>query len=478
MHWLCATVTFLSGHFHGSEWPPAPHRLFQAFVAGAFFKGSLNSSDIAMFKWLERLEPPQILAPVAPQGSTRRAFVPHNGASDLPRRRSNCTEEGLKGEKVYRPYLLDEKESTLHYCWPLTDEAVAELEARGLTEVFYAHARSLNALGWGIDKAIGQGRLINSETRKNLKGTLYIPEDASRGTHATMEGTFEELCEMYGRPNRTTHYEMVRRVKYVRYEAGRKRKFRVFKLTTRDGALASFPPTKAMHVAAWVRHAAHRIAEHRGLPEPFIRSQVCGHDEAGGPLQTDWMSYVALPTFGPNARDGRIRRFIMAEPYGVRELDLERAESPPDRHDAKEWEQWEQVFLGLQHDPLVDEAGETHAVLRPISETKSDWVSDQCVRGASRWSSLTPVILPGWGNIEALFRRALMWSGYTTPAEFSIHKEAQFVGGLRAGDYQVPKQHQSYLRVHATITFQESVPGPIIVGVGRHAGFGLFAARD
>lgn len=36
---LCISVTFLTGRYHGEEWPPSPARLFQALVAAVMTCG-------------------------------------------------------------------------------------------------------------------------------------------------------------------------------------------------------------------------------------------------------------------------------------------------------------------------------------------------------------------------------------------------------------------------------------------------------
>lgn len=36
---LCISVTFLTGRYHGEEWPPSPARLYQALVAAVMTCG-------------------------------------------------------------------------------------------------------------------------------------------------------------------------------------------------------------------------------------------------------------------------------------------------------------------------------------------------------------------------------------------------------------------------------------------------------
>ena len=75
-------VTFTAGHFHGEEWPPSPARLFQALVA-ASHQGAHGLIHQAVrdesLRWLERQEPPSILAPEAVRQREHLInYVPNN----------------------------------------------------------------------------------------------------------------------------------------------------------------------------------------------------------------------------------------------------------------------------------------------------------------------------------------------------------------------------------------------------------------
>jgi hypothetical protein len=82
-----------------------------------------------------------------------------------------------------------------------------------------------------------------------------------------------------------------------------------------DGAYRSFDPRYAMEVAAWLRHAAHERAKAMKLDADFIERFVCGHGE-NAEAKNDRLSYLPLPTIAPKGRDGRIRRVLLAEPFG------------------------------------------------------------------------------------------------------------------------------------------------------------------
>lgn len=76
---LVVTVRLLGDAYHGSgDWPPAPGRLFQAFVAGAARGRIVHEEDREVLYWLEQLSPPRIACPAAVPVRTPTLFVPNN----------------------------------------------------------------------------------------------------------------------------------------------------------------------------------------------------------------------------------------------------------------------------------------------------------------------------------------------------------------------------------------------------------------
>ncbi len=97
------------------------------------------------------------------------------------------------------------------------------------------------------------------------------------------------------------------------------------------------------------------------------------------------------------------------------------------------------------------------------------------------WRTVTPIILTGLmrrgRGAEVLIARALKQAGVN---ENDIESIAAFSGPIvpktvRALDYRIDKN--SYLaqtpRYHAEVIFKRPVIGPLVIGRGRHSGFGL-----
>jgi CRISPR-associated protein Csb2 len=113
---------------------------------------------------------------------------------------------------------------------------------------------------------------------------------------------------------------------------------------------------------------------------------------------------------------------------------------------------------------------------------------------ASSWTTVTPVILPGHDDHKPektckLIEKALAQSGIEQPCEFEWSAFSRFAKSLSAHKYDKQKKPTGYIRpdhlnsqtaVHLTLKFKDDlkVPGPMVIGAGRHCGFGLMAALD
>ena len=123
-----------------------------------------------------------------------------------------------------------------------------------------------------------------------------------------------------------------------------------------------------------------------------------------------------------------------------------------------------------------------------------DIVGRRYTAAANRWASVTPVILPGHDDrkpakTRKLIKTALAQSLIDQTCEFEWSPFSRFPKSLSAHKYDKrgpEKSRTGYLRpthletqtaVHLTLQFNDDakVPGPLIIGAGRHCGFGLMA---
>jgi CRISPR-associated protein Csb2 len=495
MRWLSIEAHFLAGRYHGrkserertyfpSEWPPNPHRLFQALLAAGnlgFRRTEFSDAKKEALRWLERRSAPEIVCPPARTASVVRLYVPNNDMDKVARAWAQNKEpekqpNELKTDKDLRPHRLAE-DGPVHFLWPIAEE---EWEtARPHVEILCEEARHLHCLGLGIDLVAGNGRVLSAQEKNALPGETWIADGDGVGWRVPAAGSLDELIERHsGQKQRVQGGRraeravappappvVYREVGYIRRAEGRRRPVHAFALVDEDGAYRSFDPRHAITVAAWLRHAAHERAKAMKLDADFIERFVCGHGQ-DAETKNDRFSYLPLPTIAPKGRDGRIRRVLLAEPFGG---GGGKAQG---------------VARRLSGESLIEEGtGEIKAELRAI-DPYADGVTLRYLRKARTFGSVTPLVLPGRDDFRtrkahALVLKALAQAGYTTPVvEITLQREPVFPGAELARAYCVPTYLKEFPRTHAIITFAEEVPGPVVIGAGRHIGLGLFAALE
>lgn len=497
-HWLCIEVHFLAGYYHGCsdegrdhQWPPNPHRLFQALVAAGnlgFRRMEFSEAKKQALYWLERRAAPEIVAPETHRGNVVRLYVPNNDLDKVARAwAKNAKPEKfpneLRTDKNLRPHYLC-GDTTARFLWPITGD---EWEiAKPHAELLCAEARHLHSLGLGIDLVIGNGRVFQDDEKRSLVGNVWMPDAGGIGWRVTIEGSLDELVARYREQRMRVRIAggrgtdrwvaplapptSFREVSYRRRAVGRTRAVHLFGLVDENGRYRSFDPRDVTIVAAWLRHAAHESARRMKLDQEFTDRFVCGHaaDVAG---RNDRFSYVPLPTIPFKGRDGRIRRVLLVEPFdgGGKKAEV--------------------VARRLAGASLIAEGtGDVMADLRAIGRPslncnhRFDDVIRRYLDQSRRWGSVTPVILPGQDDrrshkAHGLVLKALAQAGYTTPvAEIHLQSEPVFPGSEMAHGYRVPVYLKAFPRTHAIITFAQPVPGPIAIGSGRHVGLGVCAS--
>jgi CRISPR-associated protein Csb2 len=513
--------TFLDRCFHGRrdggepEWPPSPLRLFQAIVAAAAAPtGRIDDSTAAALRWFERLPPPRIAAPVARLGEPYRLSVPNNAMDLVVKAWAKGNYDGSgdanpathRTMKTVRPMHLDGGDQ-VRYTWTLPDPLPED--DRRHAEAIRTAVRSIVALGWGIDLAVGHGKLLLSEVidQRDDRGSVQWEPDAAASVplRVPRSGTLDALARR--------HHAFLGRVtdegfvpvpplttfaiaNYRNANAPPQRPFAAFKLLRLDGdtdRFATFPQYGAAHVAAMLRHAACNAAKRDldpeiGRDEAWGSRVVAGHGMADKrrPRNDDSprLSYLPLPSLerrGNGKADvvGAIRRVVVAEFTGQ------------DTAGSIAW-----VRQRLNGELLIDErTGEAVAMLAPLAE--GDFVLQQYTgghgggEGSRVWASVTPVILPGYDDgkpakRERLLHACLQQAGLLAAVESIESRPPSWFPGVASNaqfnDLNTRasfKRRPEYLRhlpaVHVRLRFCQPIRGPISLGAGRHCGLGLLA---
>jgi CRISPR-associated protein Csb2 len=239
-------------------------------------------------------------------------------------------------------------------------------------------------------------------------------------------------------------------------------------------------------VAGMVRHATATVADRIGWTKQIIDTRIKGHGdgESGQATSDDRLLFLPLPSITPVGISG-IRRVLVVGPPG---FDL-----APFRRQ-------------LNGEELIDAHSQ-----RPVAMLSAIPVTDRNVmpflRPARTWSTVTPVILPGYDDPDRLRMRlkagvtmeqqknllaridsrirTLIWkafhqAGWTADALIGAEFEYRAVGWFPkldlARNYELPPLR--FPRFHLRVEFLRPVTGPLAIGAGRYRGLGVFAREQ
>jgi CRISPR-associated protein Csb2 len=487
---LVIEVRLIEGRYHGvGDWPPAPFRLFQALVAGAYggrwCSESPEEKDAA-FHWLEGLSPPYVAAPAKIDARATTYFVPNNDLDAVggdPRRISE-----IRAAKTSRAMLFDPDAPCL-YAWPFDEGESYALRLCGL-------AQRLHTLGWGLDAAFAHAEVCDwnevearfarhggAVGRPGLRGEARDPScpadgslDSLKARHVATAQRFETRRE--GRTT-VTHFRQPPKATSVNFSYNRPPHRLLLDLCPSDGArpFRAVAQERTAEVAKAVRDlAVERLT--KSLPERAAEIERIVVGRGAGPADIPRrVRFVPLPSIGFTYADPSIRRVLI--------------EVPPDCPVPMAEIAWAvsgQSLVGFDRvDPITREVVET--ILTPATDDSmlSHYGIDR--HGSRRWHTITPLVLPqrrqpgrlgGTARVEADERAAAVVAQALRHAGFDwrgtairIQAEPFHRKGARADTFQSGR-FEGRLR-HVEIFFPEAVAGPMVIGDGRWLGLGVMA---
>ena len=242
------------------------------------------------------------------------------------------------------------------------------------------------------------------------------------------------------------------------------RPYFLYQVRTLDGRkLFPWRQHNAVTLAAMVRHALDDLHK---TSDSDLRSFVMGH-VAGERYKSNRLSWVPLPSIGHVHADGRIRRVMLLGPRGSN-FDLMKR--------AVFGMQFVYLTLDRQNVALLTQTDEIEGAVMPYLATSDEWFT------------ITPMVLPGHTTrgrrqpgklvpqkISRLLIKALAQEGYPEVEDIRFQKAPFHLGSLCASDYRTAS-HMCQSRLHVYVKFSRPITGPMLAGVGRHYGLGVFAA--
>jgi CRISPR-associated protein Csb2 len=499
---FCLTVRFLQPYSHGrsgdgeAEWPPSPLRVFQALVAAAAARWNerirLEYATPAL-RWLERQPSPTIVAAPGDRSNVKyRLYVPDNVADKVARSWSAGREASIadyRSEKDVRPtHLLGD---AVHYLFRV-GESDPEFETHRNTLIHAA--QSITHLGWGVDMVVGNATVLSEEDAAQLPGERWRPEKgASAGLRVPKKGTLDDLVSKHQAfLNRlagdwfkpVAPLTVFRIVSYRRPTDTVSRPFVAFELRTPDfERFQPFDPTRhTCAVAGMVRNAVADLASQMqpfGWTDAEINTFVHGHTHDGerqahGPDADRRFAYLPLPSIERRGSAAvvvtAIRRvLVVGPPGGEREV------------------AWARVLSGRDLTPGDNRTppAALRLIDRPAVALHSDPNMGPYVGTAATWSTVTPVVLPGFDDgeedkAERLLHRAFEQAGISPELLRAASLEWRRVG-FRAGVDLATRYHRPQPcrlpRFHVRVRWPVPIQGPLFVGAARYRGLGIFAAE-
>jgi len=469
--WISATL--LTGRYHGEEWPPSPARLLQALVAGVKNGGNRQiwpKVEQALL-WLERQPPPRIYAQPERLLAKYRLAVPNNDLDVIARKWAagqSASIADIRTMKSVQPRSIEGAVPHLRYVWDLEHSEKDE----GIAELLKPAAHCLYSLGWGIDMACADSGLTTAET---LEGwDEWVPSAIGERKKIPIPGFLKDIEETYRRfalRTAATGVDTDTRLRIYGLQPYSRRgivaaPWKAFGLRTTNGEdIFSKPWRTTMEVAAWMRHAANLALIGEDIGED-INAFVLGHPEDSDSA-SHRLSFVPLPSIHPQHGDGRIRRIMVVEPLGAAGRAVE--------------------LLGTKWigQTFTDEYHRDQCIVEP----EDGKVTPLYTKTSRTWRTVTPVILHGFnstrgvvsvGKTEKLLLRAFEMAGRTSEQihSLSFQPAPLWPGTEAAKSIRVPKHLDGYPHYHVQVKFRDPLPGPVLAGIGRHYGIGVFASAE
>ena len=515
------------------EWPPHPARLFSALVAVWAEDGS-DPGERAALEWLEAQGAPEIAASGATHRKVVSHFVPVNDAAIVSRsvqksraRTIAKLEEQLEDEPVSADGEVTRKISRLqdklakewrnveaqasHLGKTNPSSAVRMLpEHRGKqertfpsvipddTQVTYIWAGgSPQTVGDTLDNLLRRvtrlghsSSLVSCRVTTEPPAPTHRPGGSGESIRTVTRGQLVELERGYerhrGENPRSLPYSSIRYTTDVDAEqpsaaepntAG---EWVVFEFAHSS---RFFPSTRAVELAAVMRAAILHYAE-----EP-IPEEVSGHRSDGTPVSGPHVAFLPLPYVGFEHADGRVLGMAISVPKSLSDA------ARGSLFKAIGW--WERA---VSTDPysLKLTLGREGIIHMSRLRGRADMVSLRpgiWCRPSRRWVTATPIALPrhpgrlvggtaaaqakAWKQAEVTVAAACSHVGLQGGVSVEVALRPYIVGARPARHFPAfsqkgrdgtPVRRQL---VHASLTFDKPVAGPLMLGAGRFMGLGL-----
>lgn len=444
-----AEGTANTGRPAAPEWPPAPFRLFAAFVAADGTGDRCAVTDGSELEWFERLPPPVIHADLDPwlEELQPRYVVEHRGNAV-----KNTHQEyvGRKATLVRPGIRVAPRDPRLVYSWEVERPPEKTLDALRL------RAARIGYLG-ASDSPV-RVRVRVDDAALDMPGSAFVPDSGGTltinvpktGDLGVLDRMYEAWVE-YGADIGRSQFPA------LRHEAA-----------YRDPDAESSPANG--DVVAWLRLtpavSGRRVAAVTALFKEAVLSQyqrIFGdppavlHGHGFTDKGYELARFLALPDVGFAYSRGRIHGLALWMPPGS---------DPIESRQARGAARSVRRLTG----GVVEVSVEPREGNRPAAIQTRRWL------GPSRdWATAFPAIHERRRRLDlAEISRWCRHAGLPEPIAFRAARTPLVRGAVDLAPVEVNRPGRPGLPYcHVALRFAEPVRGPVVIGSGRQRGFGL-----
>jgi len=516
-----------------SEWPPHPARVFSALVAAWADADEPDPIERTALEWLEAQSPPSISAGEAVERTAVTHYVRVNDASIVSspwyERRARDVDAAVReleealartgGDRGAKPVLRAsaklERLRDVSGTVAASDKSSPSGPLHLLPEARVLQARTFPSVtpdsphvtftwsaaepGTGLREALEQltGRmtrlghsssLVSVRVVEDPPPPTFVPDpDGDIVLRTTGRGQLAALQEAFDQHRASRPRSLpFRSARYSRSSSPRVDADIVKPTLAGEWFVFEFAPgsrklpiTQTVAVARALRGA---LIKHAPNPRDEVLS---GHRADSSPTTLPHVAFVPLPFVGHEHADGRIVGCAVLLPGEVT------SESRRNILAAiGTWEAEAEAELQLGRGGVVS-ARRIVGAAPLVSLRRSTWSLP-----SPSWVSVTPVALPNhpgrlsgsseaarsraWARAEELVRLACAHAGLPDPVAVVATPAPLVQGSPPAGrfpSFRQPSRDEgrdvARAQVHVSVTFDQPVRGPVLIGSGRYLGLGL-----
>ena len=452
--------TATTGHLSRGEWPPAPARLFAAFVAADGTRDRVRVTTGQELEWLERLPPPVIHAHGAPWHQSLHPRYVTRADKTFAKRRvkgkvavaAHLEYVGRQGVEVRPGVRVTPCYPSIRYLWdtPCPANIVNALRLRAARIGYLGTADSPVRVRVHARTSVPEPYRPGDMFRPNTDGDVHIrvPE---AGDLRTLDGIWDTWVQRGATVARAQFPALRHEAKYLSPTASDH--------VDRGGAVAwlrlqSPVSGRRVSVLTSIFKKAVLAAYQQLFGEPPAVLHGHGFERRG----YDLARFLALPDVGFPRSRGRIHGLALWLPPG---------------YDPKLHGRIRRAAAAVSHlwgngldVTVAPHAGEE----RPVAAHPRRWT-----RNARCWTTAFPAVHERRAPLD--LSEISKWcehAGLPAPSAFRSTRSPLIPGGVDLAPVEVNRSGRPGLPYsHVQLWFGEPVQGPVVIGSARQRGLGL-----